>query len=578
MRAFQLGIAALAAGWIGSAAQAAPDCAAAAKIMLADEGLEITGATAIPLAPPGTVSTGAFSPPVPIAIPAYCKISGVINRRTGADGKPYGLGFELALPNDWNGRFLFQGGGGLNGTINPPLGSSAAGDRPALARGFAVVSTDSGHKGAVFDSSFMADQQAALDFAHASVGTVTRVAKKLVRAYYGRAAAHSYMVGCSTGGREAMLAAERYPDQFDGIVAGAPAMRTGMSNIGTTFAAVTFNQIAPRDAQGVPLVAQAFSAGDKALLIKGLLDACDAQDGLKDGVVENTRACRFTPATLACTGAKTDSCLSKPQVTAIETAFAGPRDKAGNPAYAPFAYDTGITASGGGIPGLLSSGAPSPLGPPNRAVSFDVDAALKTVRANATQTLIDTSGWTNLSAFLGHHGKILFYNGMSDPWFSALDTADYYARAGEANGAERWAQSSRFYVVPGMGHCGGGANTFDQFDMLSAVVDWVEAGKAPEALPAKRTLPTPQPGRCAPIPAIRTIRARAIPRWKPASRAACRPADPVRIGDRLQYPCKIAAAAAPDAQIRHAPARRLGPHARVGTKRSSKAAVHQSDG
>jgi feruloyl esterase len=490
-----------AAGLIGTAAQAAPDCAAMAKLALADERLEITSAQRVPAAPPGTVRANAFSPPIAAPIPAYCKVSGVINRRTGVGGKEYGLGFELALPDGWNGRFLFQGGGGLNGTINPPLGASAAGDRPALARGFAVVSTDSGHKGAVFDFSFMADQQAALDFAHNSLGTVTRVAKKLVTAYYGKPAAHAYMVGCSTGGREAMLAAERYPDLFDGIVAGAPAMRTGDSNIGTSFAAATFNQIAPRDAAGLPIVSQIFSASDKALVIKGLLDACDALDGLKDGVIENVKACRFRPATLACKGAKTDQCLSTGQVTAMEIAFAGPKDKAGNPAYAPFPYDTGIAAEGGGIPGLLPSGAPSPLGPPNRATSFDVDAALLKVRNDATQTLTNTSGWTNLSAFLGHDGKIIFYNGMSDPWFSAWATADYYARASEANGADRWAASSRFYVMPGMGHCGGGANTFDTFDMLSAVVDWVEEGKAPAALPASRRLPTAATRPLCPFPA-----------------------------------------------------------------------------
>lgn len=490
-----------AAGLIGTAAQAAPDCAAMAKVALADERLEITKAEIIAAAPAGTVRVNAYAPPVGVPIPAYCKVSGVINRRTGADGKVYGLGFELALPEGWNGRFLFQGGGGLNGTINPPLGAQAAGERPALARGFAVVSTDSGHKGAVFDRTFMVDQQAALDFAHSSLGTVTRVAKKLVMAYYGRPAAHSYMVGCSTGGREAMLAAERYPDQFDGIIAGSPAMRTGHSNIGTSFAAVTFNQAAPRDAAGLPIAAQTFTAADKALLIRGLLDTCDAQDGLKDGVIENAKACRFKPAALECKGAKTATCLSSAQVKAIEIAFAGPRDKAGNPAYAPFPYDTGIVAEGGGIPGLIPSGAPSPLGAPNRELAFDVDAALLKVRGDATQSLIDTAGWTNLSAFLGHDGKIIFYNGMSDPWFSAWDTADYYARAGETNGAQAWAAASRFYVVPGMGHCQGGANTFDTFDMLSPLVDWVEEGKAPQAIPASRRLPSPATRPMCPFPA-----------------------------------------------------------------------------
>jgi feruloyl esterase len=500
MRGMRLGVIA-AAGIIGTAAHAAPDCAAAAKLALADERLEITAATHIPAAAPGTATLRPGAPPLAAGIPAYCKISGSINRRTGVGGKAYGLGFELALPDDWNGRFLFQGGGGLNGAINPALGGQAAGDRPALARGFAVIATDSGHKGQVFDASFMADQQAALDFALTSLPTVTRVGKKLVAAYYGKAPAHSYMVGCSTGGREAMLAAERYPDLFDGIVAGAPAMRTGHSNIGTISATVAFNRIAPRDAAGQPDFARAFPPADRALLIKGLLDACDGLDGLKDGVIENSKACSFKPATLACKGAKTDTCLSPAQAEAITVALAGPKDKAGNPAYAPFPYDTGITFSGAGIPGILASASPSPVSPPIRMTTYDVDAALAVARADVTQSLVDTSAWTNLSSFLGHGGKIVFYNGMSDPWFSAWDTLDYYNRAAAANGPEQWAQSSRFYVVPGMGHCQGGANTFDQFDMLGALIDWVEQGKAPGPVPSKRNLPTPASRPMCPFPA-----------------------------------------------------------------------------
>jgi feruloyl esterase len=135
----------------------------------------------------------------------------------------------------------------LNGTVHPPIGAAAAGDIPALARGFAVASHDSGHKGAVFDDSFMADQRAALDFSENAVPTVAHTAKAIIASYYGRAIGHSYMAGCSTGGRESMLAAQRYPELFDGIVVGAPAMRTGNSNLALSWAAVQFNQAAPRD-------------------------------------------------------------------------------------------------------------------------------------------------------------------------------------------------------------------------------------------------------------------------------------------------------------------------------------------
>ncbi len=503
MRGWHVGLV-LASMTLGTAAQAAEaDCTAlAGKLSFPDAKVRITATSLVPPAAPGTVRINAFSPPLASGLPAYCKVEGIINERTGADGKRYGIGFEIALPENWNGRFLYQGGGGLNGAINPPVGQAAAGDTPALARGFAVVATDGGHKGVVFDASFQTDQQAALDFAQASVGTMTPIAKKIVATYYGRPAAHSYFAGCSTGGREAMLSATRFPDYFDGIVAGAPAMRTGNSNIGTANAAIAFNQAAPRDAEGKPIIAQIFSASDKALLIKGLLDACDGKDGLRDGVIDNVKSCQFKPAVLACKGAKTDSCLSGAQVKALEAAFSAPKDKADAPAYAAFPFDTGIVAAGGGIPGLIPSGSPSPLGAPIRDLSIDIDARLQTVRSDAMQMLTDTSGWTNLNTFIGHGGKILFYHGMSDPWFSANDTADYVARAAKDNGgAEKWAQSGRLYMAPGMGHCGGGANTFDNFDMLSAVVDWVENGKAPQAIAAQRTLPSKASRPMCPFPA-----------------------------------------------------------------------------
>lgn len=222
-------------------------------------------------------------------LPVYCRIDATIDPRTGVGGKPYGIGFAVALPANWNGGFLFQGGGGLNGNVANPLGAQAAGDTPALARGFAVVTTDSGHKGAVFDGSFMQDQQAALDFAWIAVGRVTQVAKQIVAEYYGRAAAHAYFDGCSTGGREA--------------IAGDPAMRTGYSNLADAWVTVQLNQIAPKDDAGKPVSSRAFSDRDKKLVINSVLDQCDAADGVRDGMIFNTK-CRFDPVMLTCKGAK----------------------------------------------------------------------------------------------------------------------------------------------------------------------------------------------------------------------------------------------------------------------------------
>src|SRR5262245_24633761 len=171
-------------------------CDALAGVSLPGSTIVIEKAEAVPEAPAGTVQ---IRPPDPatvgVALPANCRAHGVIDRRVGGDGKNYAIGFTIALPDRWNGRVLFQGVGGLNGTIRPPLGPQVTGEVPALARGFAVVSTDSGHQGAVFDASFMNDQEAALNFAQASVGKVTMAAKAIIAHYYGQPPARSYFVG-----------------------------------------------------------------------------------------------------------------------------------------------------------------------------------------------------------------------------------------------------------------------------------------------------------------------------------------------------------------------------------------------
>ena len=480
--ALLLGAVGVAAHPVEATTRAPKSCASMVGLTVPGSGMIISKAEEVSAAAAGAAGARG-SERLPVPLPAYCRVEGTIGSRTGSDGKQYGLTVAIAMPQGWNGRFLFQGGGGLNGTLRPPLGTEAAGERPALSRGFAVVSTDGGHRSAGPDGSFMADQQAALDFVFNAVPTVTSAAKLVVATFYGRPIQRSYFAGCSTGGRESMQAAQRYPLLFDGIITGAPAMRGGNSNLALKWAAVAFNRISARDETGKIIPGSAFSLGDRQLIVQGVLQACDALDGLKDGMIFNIGACRFDPAALGCKGAKAEGCLDDGQVEALRSAFDGPASAGGRPIYSRFPFDTGIAFQGGGIPGFLLNSTGGPVAGGGIPLKVDVEAEEAAIHASPTQQLTDTYNWTNLSTFAAHGGKQLFYHGASDPWFSALSTTDYYQRlAADNGGKENVMGFARLFLVPGMGHCAGGDATFDQFDLLGALVDWVEQDKAPESV------------------------------------------------------------------------------------------------
>jgi hypothetical protein len=440
-------------------------------------GVEITKATPIAA---GTTEPNPYGPGHGAPLPAYCRVEGVTNRRIGVGGEEFGINFALAMPDHWNSDFLMQGGGGGNGVVLPPLGLVAAGDTPALMRGFAVVSTDTGHKshGGAFDFGFMKDEQAYLDFAYLANAQVAALAKQLIAQYYTKPAAHSYFSGCSTGGREGMILSQRYPTVFEGIISGDPAMRTGLSNLAIgRWVPIAFNQVAPRDANGKPIIEQSITDQDRKLIKDGLLNRCDAKDGVADGMISDPLACDFDPEMLACKGAKSDSCLAADKAAAIKKALAGPKTSNGTQVYPGFLYDTGIT-DGPPFRGLLSPG-PGLFGPAPTALTLDVD---KEALADI-QPLVDSMS-TNLTTFSAHGGKLIFYHGDSDPWFSPLDTFTYYKEMATANGGlEAVSKWSQFYFVSGMSHCAGG-QSLDQFDLLGAMVSWVEKGAAPTSVTA----------------------------------------------------------------------------------------------
>jgi pimeloyl-ACP methyl ester carboxylesterase len=434
--------------------------------------------------------------------PEHCLVEGEINKRTGTDGVEYGDRFELRLPKAWNGRFLFQGGGGLDGMLNPAVGAMGppgTAAKSALARGYAVVSTDGGHQGKnPGDASFGVDPDARTDYQYRSTDLVAGVAKKIVAQYYGRAPEYSYMVGCSNGGREAMIAAQRYPADFDGVVAGDPAFNLTKAAIAEAWFTVKFAEISPKDSTGKPLLHEALTEPELNLLASAVLKACDTLDGLADGMIDNPEACHFSPVVLQCKVEKNDSCLSQAQVRAIQTTFAGPKNTAGESLYSDWPYDAGIGAPGWRswilgtaqmpainvliypqfVNGIAFLPGERPLSGPF-AFNFDTEPP----RINKSADLINAVS-TKLAPFRDRGGKIIFYTGMSDPVFSANDLIRYYRRLADDNGGmEAVRSSARLFRIPGMNHCFGGP-ALDNFDTLTAIQEWVEKGNAPESIVA----------------------------------------------------------------------------------------------
>ncbi len=476
---------------VSVSAQSPKSCSDLSALKL--DRVEITKADRVPA---GTTIT----PPYPGApgigpLPAHCLIHGMINRRKGVDEQEFAIGFALALPEPdaWNGDFMMQGGGGGNGIVAYPAGANYAGDQPALSRGFVVASTDTGHvaKTGAFDFSFMRDQQAYLDFAFLANAEVADVAKQIIAHYYTKPAAYSYFVGCSTGGREGMILSQRYPTVFNGIVSGDPAMRTGLSNLAIgEWIPVAYNQASPKDAAGKPQIDKFLTDSDRKLFMDSLMMQCDARDGVADGMIFDPLGCNFDPAVLACKPGQTNACIAPAKIAAIKKAFAGPRNAYGTQLYPGFLYDAGI-AMEGVVPGLLAMGKSGIFGPYTTATELDVDQAA----LHASDPLVEPAS-TNLSTFALSGGKLIFFHGDSDPWFSPLDTLRYYNSLAATNGgAEKVATWSRLFLVPSMAHCGGGPS-LDHFDMLTAVVDWVEKGKAPDSVIATgKTFP----GRSRPL-------------------------------------------------------------------------------
>jgi hypothetical protein len=491
--------------------QAPDDCGLlAAKFLV--PGTRITQAESVPagLTVPGMAQA--------YPMPAHCKVSGKMNERTGVDGKPYAIGFELRMPSNWSGRFLLQANGGADGVVQPAFGNVVSGGATtnALMQGFAVLSSDAGHTaesgpavGLVGGSLFGLDPQARLDYGYAANGALAPMAKQLINLHYGQAPKKSYMMGCSNGGRHGMVAASRYADQFDGILAGNPGFNLPKAAVQHAWDIQAFSAVNPD-------IKAAFPPADMKLLADKVLDKCDVLDGLTDGMVNNLQACQkvFDINALQCKSEKTSQCLSQAQVSALKKVFSGPVNTKGEALYSDWPWDAGVGASQvgfgswrawklqgpiAGVPiiGALGAGSvaytfstpPKPVaGNPAALIkslidyNFDTDAATifatnDQFKESAVQFMTPPNA-ADLSAFKARGAKLMVYHGTSDPVFSFNDTLNWYETLDKTHQG-RAASFARLYPVPGMNHCQGGPST-EQFDMLSALVKWVEMDQAPD--------------------------------------------------------------------------------------------------
>lgn len=463
----------------------------------------------------GSVIKNEFPPIESGPQPAHCLVRGEIGHHMGADGTAYGNKFELRLPDQWSGRLLFQGGGGLDGVVRPAVGLVAADPRAniesALARGYAVVSTDAGHDQATLKSAgdFGADPQALADYEFNSTRLVMRSAQAVIKAHYRHAPKRAYFMGCSEGGREGLIAAQRYPEVFDGIIAGAPAFHLSRAMIAEAWNNQAFAAVAPMSAGGPPSLAQAFSEHELQLVVDAVLAKCDALDGARDGLISDPMACHFDPQVLTCPTAQGHECLSAEKVAALRKVFAGPKNTAGEPLYSDWLYDSGVSEFGwrlwmlgnAQMPALNLLIAPAAINglalgnkPPRIDIMhFDFDG--DTQRLDVISPQLNATS-VNYDGFKRRGAKLLLYTGVSDPIFSAADLARYYSAVSGANGGtESTGRFARLFLVPGMNHCGGGRAT-DQFDILAALENWVEQGKAPDRIVARGAS---FPGRTRPL-------------------------------------------------------------------------------
>lgn len=441
-------------------------------------------------------------------VPEHCLVTGRMFQRTSpVDGQSYAIGFEMRLPTAWNGRFFYQANGGTDGNVVTATGGFGGGPLThALFQGFAVLSSDAGHTAAQ-NGSFGIDPQARLDYGYQAVGKLTPMAKSVITSAYGKGPDRSYLGGCSNGGRHALVGASRYADQYDGYLAGAPGYNLPKAAVRSIYRGQQYATLVA-DASTPALLGAAYTTAERSMVSRAVVAKCDALDGAADGIVSDTVACQvaFNLATdvPTCSGARDGTCLTAAQKTVVANIFKGPTTSTGAAVYTSFPFDSGHGAAGVAFweftaPIVLDAGAvgqifkvpPEPVAGfigPNFSLNANISTLVTQINAtNATYTESGMSFMTppnpsDLSRLKQRGAKLMIYHGISDPIFSAHDTAAYMdaLAAANAGNADNFA---RYFRVPGMGHCSGGPAA-DQFDMLTPLMNWVEKGQAPDSVVA----------------------------------------------------------------------------------------------
>jgi feruloyl esterase len=466
-------------------------------------------------------------------LPRHCIVTGSLNPRTGSDGKSYAIKFEMRLPAEWNGRFWHQLNGGNDGEVVPALGDrpefSAMGGKPPLARGFATLSSDSGHQardpvnasfGLAAGAAFGLEPQARRDYGYSADVTLAPVAQAILTAHYGRKADYSYMYGCSNGGRHAMVAASRMPEAYDGFLVGNPGFNLPKAAIQHAWDVQHLTKIDPD-------IRRSITRDDAKLLSSRIVEACDAADGLKDGITANLSACQksFDWSRLRCTGTDSGTCFTDTKISALKSIFTGPKNSKGEALYADWPVDGGvgtgnwrawkvespvaawqnypiIATMGAASLALIFSTPPKAIAGDNASLldylakfDFDTDAPkilAKDAAFSESSMEFMTPPDLQLSSMRKAGRKMIVFHGQADPVFSVNDTIAWHEQLNRNAGGQANA-FARLFALPGVTHCGGGVG-LDRFDGVEAITAWVEKGQAPDQLitsasPGNREIP-----------------------------------------------------------------------------------------